>query len=82
MITLNYKTSDEGVTHEHTVTFDGGQTWGDILEQFFHFLNTAGFVIDQTAIGEMVEVAVDAHDRHLNVKYGNPLYREEECTND
>lgn len=82
MITLNYKDSDEGVTHDHTITFDGEQTWGDILEQFFHFLNTAGFVIDQTVIGEMVEAAVDAHDQHLHVKSGNTSYSEEECSND
>lgn len=72
MIKLEYTEagSETGITKNHVVTFDGNQTWGAILEEFFHFLNTAGFVIDQTTIGEMVEAAVDVHDNHLDRKSG------------
>lgn len=45
-----------------TIEIDSEESkWGDLLTEFFHYCNASGYIIDATAIPDMVEACEEIH---------------------
>lgn len=57
-------------TKTTTVEIDTEEvTWADLLNEFFHYCNASGYIIDATVIPEMVSACEDIHLKRFCEKY-------------